>query len=51
MTAPDRLEGLRDLLDDEAIIFDGLDDAIVGVGMKHSTRPCSSTTATRSWRA
>jgi hypothetical protein len=36
MTAPDRLEGLRDLLDEDAIIFDGLDDAVVGVGMKHT---------------
>lgn len=34
MTQRDRLEGLRELLDDEAIIFDGLDDAVVGIGCK-----------------
>ena len=34
MTAPDKLEALRDLLDEDAIIFDGLDDAVIGVGSK-----------------
>jgi hypothetical protein len=38
MTSPDRLEGLRDLLDEDVIIFDGLDDAIVGIGMKHTQK-------------
>jgi hypothetical protein len=34
MTAPDKLEALRELLDEDAIIFDGLDDAVIGVGSK-----------------
>jgi len=38
MTQRDRLEGLRELLDDEAIIFDGLDDAVVGVGIQHTNK-------------
>ena len=32
----DRLEGLRDLLDEDAVVFDGLDDAVIGVGMQHT---------------
>jgi hypothetical protein len=36
MTAPDKLEALRDLLDEDAVAFDGLDDAVIGVGMQHT---------------
>ena len=32
----DRLEGLRDLLDEDAVVLDGLDDAVIGVGMQHT---------------